>query len=51
MRMEYNCPVASGNPKVAFREAISKESRYVNILGLRQSLVLKNIHNFKVTSF
>lgn len=26
IKMEYNCPVVSGNPKVAFRETISKEA-------------------------
>ncbi|XP_031573666.1 elongation factor G, mitochondrial-like [Actinia tenebrosa] len=28
MRLEYNCPVISGKPKVAFRETVSKESSF-----------------------
>lgn len=31
MRTEYNCPVIAGKPKVAFRETIGKEAKYVVI--------------------
>ena len=30
MRTEYNCPVIAGKPKVAFRETIAKEAKYVD---------------------
>ena len=30
MRTEYNCPVIAGKPKVAFRETIGKEAKYVD---------------------